>query len=239
MAADGWTSPVVGVLGGMGPAATVAFLDQLVRLTDAHTDQGHIDTIVTQHGSIPPRSDFILQPEAAADPTPALVADARRLHSAGADMLVIPCNTACHYLPAIAAAVPIPCVSIVDVTARRAVTTGHVIAVLATEGTIAAGLFQQAIQAAGGQSRVPPPRAQHDINDVIEQVKAGRPADLGKLNACIVESLTAGADAVIFGCTELSVVYDRSGYEARAQVIDSLRSLVLHTITACGRGVRA
>jgi len=241
MGAEGWASPVVGVLGGMGPSATVTFLDQLVRLTDAGSDQDHIDVIVTQHGSTPPRSDFILHPDRAADPTPALVSDARRLLGAGADMIVIPCNTACHFLPAIQAGVPIPCVSIVDVTAARATeaAAGGPIAVFATEGTMASKLYQRAIEQRGAQVIAPSPSLQHTITHMIDdQVKAGLSVDLAQLNRCIVEVQTAGAKAVILGCTELSVIYDRHHLDARPELVDSLRTLVLHTITAAGRQVR-
>ena len=241
MGADGWASPVVGVLGGMGPSATVAFLDQLVRFTNAGGDQDHIDVIVTQHGSIPPRSDFILHHEDAADPAPALSADARRLQDAGADILVIPCNTACHFLPAIQAAVTIPCVSIVDVTALRAIEAagGEPVAVFATEGTIAAKLYQRAIEAGGGQVAAPTPSLQRAITHIIDdQVKAGLPADLAQFDRCIAEVQAAGAKIVILGCTELSVIYDQHHLDARPELVDSLRTLVLHTIAAAGRQVR-
>jgi len=238
MAADGWTSPVVGLLGGMGPAATVSFLDLLVRLTKARSDQDHIDVIVTQHGSTPPRSDFILHPDSSKDPTPVLVADARRLHAAGADMLVGACNTACYFWGAIAAAVPIPCVSIVDVTAKRAVEFAGVapIAIFATEGTIAAGLYQRAIEQAGGCALVPPPPVQRAVTELIEnQVKAGQPVDIALLDDCLNETLNAGAAVVIFGCTELSVIHDRYQLAGRGEIIDSLRTLVLHVIAAAKR----
>ena len=241
MGAEGWASPIVGVLGGMGPLATVTFLDQLVRFTDAGRDQDHIDIIVTQHGSTPPRSDFILGHDHTDDPTPALVADARRLHDAGADILVIPCNTACHFLPAIQAAVPIPCVSIVDVTALRATEAadGGPVAVFATEGTMAARLYQRAIEAAGGQVIVPLPSLQRTITHMIDdQVKAGLPVDLLQLTRCIVEAQMAGAKVVVFGCTELSVLYDQHHLDVHPELVDSLRSLVLHTITTAGRRVR-
>ena len=239
MATQGWASPVVGVLGGMGPAATVAFLDQLVRFTDAGCDQAHIDAIVTQHGSTPPRSDFILHPGGAPDPAPALIADARRLQAAGADMLVIPCNTACYFLPAIQAAVTIPCVSIVDVTAARAteVARGGPIAVFATEGTMAAKLYERAIEAAGGQAIAPSPTLQQSITHLIDdQVKAGLPVDLAQFDRCIAEAQTAGAKVVILGCTELSVIYNH--LDARPELVDSLRTLVLHLVDATGKKAR-
>jgi len=238
MAAIGWTSPVVGLLGGMGPAATVSFLDLLVRLADAQSDQDHIDVIVTQHASTPPRSDFILNPDSSKDPTPVLVADARRLHAAGADMLVGACNTACHFWPAVEAAVPIPCVSIVDVTARRAVEIAGVapVAIFATEGTIAAGLYSRAIEQAGGCPMIPPPKVRRGVTELIEnQVKAGTPIDIDLLEFCLNETQTAGAAAVIFGCTELSVIHDRHNLSGCWQIVDSLRTLVLHVIAAAGR----
>ena len=239
MGAAQWNSPVIGVLGGMGPAATVAFLDQLVRFTAADCDQDHIDVIVTQHGSIPPRSDFILHPDRADDPTPVLLADAQKLQAAGADMLVMPCNTASYFWPAILAGIDIPGVSIVAITAERAaeVARGGGVAILATAGTIEAGMYQRAITQAGGRPVVPSPGLQDALTRLIARVKAGDEAQLAALELCIGDALQ-DADVVVLGCTELSVLYDRCNLSSRPEIVDSLRTLVLYTIAAAGRLVR-
>ena len=95
----------VGVLGGLGPAATVHFMHRLVELTDAHRDQDHVDLLVWQHGSIPDRSAFLLGH--GDSPEPVLVADAVALERAGARFIAIPCNTAVVWVDQMRAAVSI------------------------------------------------------------------------------------------------------------------------------------
>ena len=112
----------VGVLGGLGPAATVLFMRRLVELTDAPRDQDHVDLLVWQHGSIPDRSAFLLGH--GESPEPVLVADAVALERAGARFIAIPCNTAVVWVEQMRAAVSIEVLDTVAETvdaARRAV----------------------------------------------------------------------------------------------------------------------
>ncbi|MCL2317317.1 MAG: amino acid racemase [Actinomycetia bacterium] len=239
MALDGWHSPVVGVLGGLGPAATVSFLDQLVRFTDAATDQDNLDAIVLQHSSTPDRTQAILH--GAPSPAPSLVADVKRLEAAGADFWVLTCNTAHFFLDDIAGAVGIPGVSIVQATAQAAVTraAGGPIAVFATEGTTATGVYRHEIEQLGGVVSPIAPDVQAALTRIIyDQVKAGRPGDVGLLERCIADTLAAGAHVIALGCTELSVVYDAAGLDTRPELVDSLRCLALATIQRAGRRVR-
>jgi len=242
MSLDEWRSPVVGVLGGLGPAATVTFLGQLVRFTDAACDQEHLDAIVLQHSSTPDRTAAILHPGSADDPAPVLVADAKRLQAAGADFWVLPCNTAHHFVQAVAQAVDIPGVSIVEATAQAAVerAEGGPIAVFATEGTVEAGVYADEIVRQGGVCLPVPPPIQDGISRIIyEQVKANRPVDVPLLNRCVARMLSAGASVIVFGCTELSVVYEELGLDNRPELVDSLRCLTYATIVRAGRKVLA
>lgn len=155
MSAEGWSSPIVGVMGGLGPAATVSFLDLLVRLTKANRDQDHIDAIVLQHATTPDRTAALLDPTAP-DPTPALVADAQRLERMGADFLVLPCNSANIFTEPVERAIGIELLSIVQETARVALALADgPIAVFATEGTIHAGTYHEAITRGGGIAWTP------------------------------------------------------------------------------------
>lgn len=236
---DDWSRPVVGVLGGLGPAATAVFLDLLVRLTDAPTDQDHLDAIVLQHSSTPDRTASILDP-AAPDPGPVLARDAGRLAALGVELLVLPCNTAHHFADRIEAASNVPLISIVSETARTAVArTRAPIGVFATEGNMTAGIYQHAIEAAGGSILVPGPDLQSDVNTLIyDQVKAGQPVDLALFERCIQEMHRLGAEIVVLGCTELSVIYDRYGFTGRADLVDSLDVLARETITRAGARLR-
>lgn len=235
-AAD-WSRPVVGVLGGLGPAATAVFLDVLVRATAADSDQEHLDLLVSQHSTTPDRTAGILDPEAP-DPGPIIARDALMLERAGVDLLVLPCNTAHHYARQVEDATTIPLLSIVETTAVSAVRSadGSPVAVFATEGNIHAGVYQDAISRAGGSAWTPGPELQADVGHLIyDQVKAGRPVDLGLFESCIERALEAGAGTVVLGCTELSVAYDQHGYRGDARLVDSLTELARITVRETGK----
>lgn len=236
MTAPGWRSPIVGVMGGLGPAATVSFLDLLVRLTRADRDQDHLDAIVLQHATVPDRTAALLDPSAP-NPTPALVADAVRLQQMGADFVVLPCNSANIFTEPVQRALEIDLLSIVEETAAVAVAaTAGPIAVFATEGTIRARTYHDAIARRDGQTWTPPTALQDTISAIIyDQVKAGRHVDLASLHRSVDTALDAGCAAVIFGCTELSVVFDREHLGFRSEIVDSLRTLAEATIRRAGR----
>lgn len=240
---DSWNAPVVGVIGGLGPAATAVFLDVLVRATDARSDQEHLDLLVSQHSSTPDRTARILDREGiAADPGPVIAADARMLERAGVDLLVLPCNTAHHFVRGVHEATTVPFLSIVEVTASAAAEavrgTGRPVAVFATEGNVHAEVFQDALREVGAEALVPDHSLQDRLNTIIyDQVKANRPVDRGLFEACVDEALALGAGTVVLGCTELSVVYDQQGFRGDARMIDSLTELARHTILTAGRSL--
>lgn len=232
----------VGVIGGLGPAATVSFLDAVVKLTVAERDQDHVDLLVSQHSSTPDRTDFILG-RSVADPTSAMVRQAQLLDRAGVEFLVLPCNTAHHFLEQVATAVPhLEVVSIVDETAAAALRRTpdlKTVGVLATEGTLSAQVYQQAFALHGVEVSRPTPAEQETINAVIyDQVKAGKPVDLLALQR-VIDSLEArGAQLVVLGCTELSVAAMEHGLLADPLLVDSLDSLARVTIQKAGKQVR-
>lgn len=200
--------PVGGVLGGLGPAATVHFLSRVVALTEAARDQDHVDLAVLQHATVPDRTAFILG-RSTADPTPALVADVRRLERLGVSLVAMPCNTASSFLPALRAVASVPVLSIVEEAlglVSRTMPDARRIGVLSTEGTVASALYPSAAEALGLEV-VP-----MDADDaarvraiIYDQVKAGRSADLAALRQLVARSVRRGADVVVLGCTELSV----------------------------------
>ena len=247
LSAEDWHDPIVGVLGGVGPAATAVFLDLLVQLTDSSTDQGNIDALVTQHSSIPDRTAHILDPTGSPDPGPVLAHDARFLERAGADFLVLPCNTAHHYAVQVREAISVDLVSIVRTTTsavqQRLAELGAQstpVAIFATEGNIAAGVYQDALASVGLTAVEPDAATQAVINSLIyDQVKAGLPADVDALADVVEDAARGGAAAVIFGCTELSVVYAQQESLQRDQrIVDSLHELACETVRRAGHRVR-
>ncbi|MFC0674150.1 aspartate/glutamate racemase family protein [Brachybacterium hainanense] len=235
-----WSSQVVGVLGGLGPAATGVFLDLLVRATSAASDQDHLDLLVSQHSTTPDRTARILDPSAP-DPGIVIARDARMLERAGATLLVMPCNTAHHFVQQAEAATSVPFLSIVDLTAAAAArrvedADGGSVAVFATEGNIRAEVYQHALDQVGAEAWIPTRAVQDRINTLIyDQVKAGRPADLALFGECVAAAVEAGAGTVVLGCTELSVIYDQQGLRGDRRLTDSLTELARATVLAAGK----
>jgi aspartate racemase len=231
---------VVGVIGGVGPAATVCFLDKVVRLTAAARDQDHVDLVVLQHSTVPDRTAFILG-ASDEDPGPVMAADARTLSAAGVAFIVVPCNTAHYFTAEVEEAASVPVLSIVDETLDEVVAGSDVrtVGLLATSGTIAAGVYQRAAAERGIDVVVPDEDGQDVVMRIIyEQVKAGLPADVAALGAVADTLVARGAQRVIFGCTELSVVADEADLLADARYVDSLDVLARRTVVRSGHALR-
>ena len=203
----------VGVLGGMGPDATVDFMSKVIAATPAEKDQDHLHLIVDHNPGVPNRQAAILR--GGEDPGPALAAMASRLEAAGADFLVIPCNTAYVFEDSIRAAVAIPLVSIIDVTigevGRRAPGATS-IGVLATDGCLRAGVYQEALEARGLSPVLPDTTEVDALMSLINGIKGGLADNETALGMCeIAEGLCArGARALIAGCTAIPLVLDES-----------------------------
>jgi aspartate racemase len=202
----------VGVLGGMGPEATVDFMSKVIAATPAAKDQDHLHLLVDHNPAVPNRQAAILK--GGEDPGPALAAMASRLEAAGAHFLVIPCNTAYVFKDSILAAVRIPLVSIIDVTIEevgRRAPGATSIGVLATDGCLKAGVYQDALTARG-LSPVLPDAAEVDaLMRLINGIKGGA---RNEETACEMRVLAGalcarGAQAVIAGCTEIPLVLDQ------------------------------
>lgn len=234
--------PPVGVIGGVGPQATAYFLDMVVRLTEAARDQDHLDMVVLNHATIPDRTAFIVG-ESDEDPGPVMAEDARRLERFGVQFLVLPCNTAHHFTDEVAAAVQVPLLNIVEETvaeAMRRVPGLRTLGLLATTGTARAGVYQRAAQRHGITCVLPEDDGQATVMRIIyEQVKAGRPVDAEAFAAVVAGLRARGAEAVVLGCTELSVVAaDLRLLATDRLLVDSLDVLARRTIERAGHRVR-
>ena len=201
-----------GVLGGMGPEATVDFMAKVIALTDASCDQDHVRMLVDHNPHVPNRQDAILGD--GEDPGPVLADMAADLESIGADFLVIPCNTAYVFEDAILAATHIPLISIIGVSiaaAQDRAPDAERIGVLATDGCLKAGVFQAGLDAAGLAAELPTEDELREFMALISAIKAGKQTDeTARKMAHLAEALVArGAGAVIAGCTEIPLVLDQ------------------------------
>jgi len=195
----------VGVLGGMGPDATVDFMAKVIAATPAEKDQDHLRMLVDNNPHVPNRQAALLR--GGEDPGPVLAAMARGLEAAGADFLVMPCNTAHAFRDAIVEAVDIPLVSIIDVTVE-ACGDAAAVGVLATDGCVASGVFQDALAGRGKKPLLPDDEQMRELMRLVTRIKAGdKGAEVGAAMLALASALAArGAEAIIAGCTEIPLV---------------------------------
>lgn len=203
----------LGIVGGVGPAATVDFMDKVVRNTPASRDQDHIKMVVEQNPQIPDRTAHLLHQEA--DPTVSLYATCKRLESEGASAIAIPCNTAHAFVQHIQPYLAIPIVNMLTETIasiRAQYGTVRPVGLLATSGTIASRVYHDAAQAAGITLMTPTEAFQEHVMSAIygeHGVKAGHVdgACRDSLRAAIEHLALSGAKVIILGCTELPLIY--------------------------------
>lgn len=230
----------LGILGGLGPLATVYFMDLIVKLTQAEKDQDHISMVVFNHAAIPDRTDFILD-STKPNPLPLMIEDAKKLEMSGADYVVMPCNTAHFFYEQIQRNISIPMLNIIEETVRYA--TQNIcgikkLGILATKGTITAGAYQQMCEKFGIDWAVPTLADEQSLMNIIyNQVKAGKDININEFIRIIDNMKADGCDAVALGCTELSVI-NKDFALNRNDVIDSLEVLAKKSILLCGKKVK-
>ncbi|WP_028311606.1 aspartate/glutamate racemase family protein [Derxia gummosa] len=193
----------IGVLGGMGPAATVDFMSKLVELTPASCDQEHLPVVVANLPQVPDRSAAILG--RGADPLPGLRRSVEILNEAGAGVIAIPCNSSHHWYRELCELSLAPIIHIVHACIERIPAGARRTMVLATRGTLASGFYQRELEAHGQHCVAPDPvRDQPFVDDCIRRVKAGdRAGAAASLQVMLDHAKAEGADVVILGCTEL------------------------------------
>jgi len=219
----------VGILGGMGPAATLALYERILALTPAERDQDHIRVIIDSNPKIPDRTAAILGD--GESPLPAMIEGARTLERAGANVLVIPCNTAHHWLLPLRESISIPIINMVGETAAEV--AGYTppfqkVALLATTGTINTALYQQALAEKGITVLVPTTQEQDAIMDVIHRIKGKDHMVKGQILPVVQSLLDQGAQGLILGCTELSLVVEEG--DLRCPLFDPLAVLARRAV---------
>jgi aspartate racemase len=199
----------VGILGGMGPLATADLYRKIILATRATCDQEHLHIIIDADPTVPDRTAALRGD--APDPLPWLARGARRLEAAGADFIVIPCNTAHAWLPRLQPLVGIPILDMIAETAARVradYPAARRVGLLATRGTIGTALYHDALAAQDLAALVPAPDGeQHLVDRAIAAVKAGDtgPAASDLLAAAVRALAIAGAEVLLAACTEISL----------------------------------
>ncbi|MCU0765525.1 MAG: amino acid racemase [Burkholderiaceae bacterium] len=219
---------MLGVIGGMGPAATADFFAKLIEETPASGDEEHIPTLIASDPRLPGRPAAIL--EGGPSPLPALLAVRDRLLGAGATMLAMPCNTAHYWFDDLVRGCPVPFISIVEASCdalQGIAPPAAPVGLIGTRATLAGGIFDRRLRAAGHPLLLPSEdELAATILPSIRKVKEGQPVEAGGLLAPAVQALLdRGAAAVILACTELPLALDAVGSPLRARCVDSNRAL--------------
>ena len=204
----------IGILGGMGPLATCDLFSKIIQITDASCDQEHVRICIDNNTEISDRTNAIIRH--GKDPVPEMVKSAVRLQSFGADVLIMPCNTAHYFYDRILPFVDIPFLSMIDETAKVFSDRGlRKVGLLATDGTLQTAVYEKAFKKRGISIMVPPPENQVHIMDLIYNgVKAGnKEIDTKPTKKTIEDLFRKGAQTLVLGCTELPVAFDLYGFD--------------------------
>lgn len=217
---------IIGILGGMGPEATADLYLRIIRATPAKRDQDHPRVIIYSNSKVPDRTPAILG--TGPSPMPELIRAGKRLEEAGADFIVIPCNTAHYFLGELRKELRVPILDMIKLSAERARRSFPKVkraGLLATDGTVKSGLYRAAFGEVGIEIVEPSPEAQAEVMKAIYQcVKAGNLIDGGLILRGVAKDLiSAGAELIIFGCTEVSLVLKEG--DVQAPVLDPLQVL--------------
>lgn len=237
------TQDVIGILGGMGPAATAEFYAKLVALTPAQRDQDHPKVVIWADPTVPDRSLALLG--RGPDPSEWLARGAQRLAVAGATLVAIPCNTAHAFLPGISQRIGLPVVHMIDEVAKH-VLVSHPrtrnVGVLATTGTVRSALYQDWLGRIGVAVITPSAEEQDRVMAGIRAVKAGDTS--ARTRALFEEAaqglVDRGAELMVAGCTEVPLGLPASA--SPVPLIDPaavLAAAVLHRIGVAGRPMTA
>ena len=222
---------VVGVIGGLGPEAMIDFYNKLLVKTGAATDQDHLHVILNSNPKVPDRQMSLAGTGPSSSPL--LVETAQVLEGAGADFLVMTCNTAHAYEADIRAATGIPFISILDVSvaaAQQRVAGLRVVGILAASGCVGASLYQDRFAVAGVGSVVPSAVEQGQLMGLIYRIKAGdHSAEISTQMADLAERLIErGAEIILAACTEVPLAL--TGDDISQPLLDCTAALVDATV---------
>jgi aspartate racemase len=201
---------ILGILGGMGPLATVDLFKKITIMTESQCDQEHIHVVIDSNAQIPDRTAFLVRE--GVDPTNYLIKSAMMLEKAGAECLVMPCNTAHYFYDEIVKNINIPFLNIFEETARelkRNYTGIKCAGLLATDGTVKTGIYENFFSEYGIKVLVPDYEHQQYVSEVIYNVKKGiYDFDLSKFRETLSIMKENKSDIFILGCSEIPIAFD-------------------------------
>ena len=229
------TLGVIGVLGGMGPLATIDFMRKMIDATEAVVDQDHVPVLVSSIPQVPDRTEAFRGE--GASPVAAMVASARRLLAGGAGLVVVACNTAHLWFDEIHDAIGLPMIHLVDAAIEDAAALagqGGKIGLLGTDATLASGLYVNRVPANAQEHGVRwlLPTAGEMIELVMPGIAAVKAGDLARATELLLAAARGlkqrGADVVVLGCTEIPVVLNDGN--APLPIVDATAALARRAV---------
>lgn len=226
----------LGVLGGMGPMATVDFFQKVVELTKASADNEHIRVLIDNFPQLPDRQSHILRGEAS--PAPQMIAAVKNLMAQGADYIAMPCNTAHFFADEIEKATGCKFIHILKVNALAAKNrfgTQKKVGILATSGVLQSGIYADAFQEQGIDSIITTDAEQKVMIDLIFGIKGGvYPPNANEFIDVLKAMKARGADYFVLGCTELPLAVQYFKLQEQFDFIDTTYELAKASVLACG-----
>lgn len=232
----------VGILGGMGPQATILLMQKVLDAVPARDDADHIPLIVDQNPQVPSRIRRLIE-GTGDDPAPVLADMARRLVAAGAEALAMPCNTAHHYAATITAAVNVPFLDMVELSVSHASGLAGArgkVGILASPAVRKIGLFDAPLARLGLQPVYP--EDETALLDAIRRIKASGPGPEAQATLRLASQslLRRGAVVQMIACTEFSLLTDASADGATCfDTLDRLVKAITDFATMAGKAAQA
>ncbi len=212
--------------------ATAYFYELVVRMTDAKSDQEHIETVIFSKPTIPDRTDYILG-KSSENPLYDMLETGRKLVGIGADYIAIPCITAHYFHDSLSEGIKAPVLHAVQELSRYLkVQEIRCAGILASEGTIQSGLFQEELALSEIRTVVPSKEYQKQLSNLIYQgIKANRPIDFHSFQTVADQLKKEGAEVIVLGCTELSLI--KRDFDLGPGFIDAMEVLAMRAVLLC------
>ncbi len=232
---------VIGILGGMGPEATLDLFKKIIQITPATRDQEHLRLIIYNNPKIPDRTDAILGK--GENPVPMIVSSGISLAKAGADFIVIPCISAHFFLEELYQKLNLPILSALDeVSGFITLHNPQIksVGLLATKGTIHGGMFQKKLQESNINTLVPDLDGQECVMSAIYKIKGFKASHVREESKKILVDIAnilikKGAQGIIAGCTEIPLALESK--DLKVPLFDPILILAEAAVREAQRGV--
>ena len=228
---------ILGVIGGLGPIATAHFMELVINMTEVDTDQQHLPMIVYNAPYIPDRTAHILD-NSQPSPLPDMLKIGQTLQAQGAACIAVPCVTAHYFMDKLEQEIHVPIINGVWETVAHLKENGvKKVGIMATDGTVRSGIFHRELENQDMIPIAPTAAAQADVMHLIfNNVKAGKPAEMDRFFAAAEDLRSQGAEAIILGCTELSLI--KRDHPIGGGFIDAMEVLAQQSVLVCDKPLK-